>query len=107
MTSEYTYGENYFIIVSPQMMEMSIPEAIKEKLEYKNNYNLYDAAYIKRELTDGNYVISIQLSPSILIDNNCVRDFINKKDFELAKLQFGVEEFLTIQEFKKLNFKDE
>lgn len=60
------------------------------------------------EVILGNKVISIQLSPNPLLPVKCVVNFITENDFTEALTyygNYGITEFLTLEEFKQLNFK--
>ena len=89
------------------MLESIIPTAVAEQLGYTEELKLKDAAMIVIELADGNFVVSVQLSPNPLLANRCVMDFISEQDFNQALQyysQFGITEFLTKDEFLNLSY---
>lgn len=116
-TQTYIPKERYFCIVNPSILEIELPEPIKDKLGYfkiENEVKTYssislgESAQIIRELDDGNFVISIQLSPNSLLPVKCVSDFITEEDFNSAVeyySNYGINEFLNLEEFKQLKFK--
>ena len=118
-TTEYKYKEKYFFISTPQMLNVEIPQPIKDKMGYYDlveeqkvyhNITLGEAIQIKYELSDGNFAVSVQLSPDPLLPNKCVNDFITEEDFNEALSNFGnfgINEFLTLDEFRELVSKRE
>lgn len=66
-----------------------------------------DIIQIIRELNDGNFAISVQLCPKFFLENKCVYNNIKPYELELAKLQYGEDNLLTLDQFKELDFKTE
>jgi len=101
------------------MLDVELPDSIKDKLGYFEMIEgekiyfpmtLGDAVQIKRELEDGTFALSIQLSPNSLLSIKCVLNYITEKDFNEALANysvFGIAEFLTLEEFKQLKFKQD
>jgi len=118
-TINYIYKEKYFFITSDVMLDVELPDSIKDKLGYFEMIEgekiyfpmtLGDAVQIKRELEDGTFALSIQLSPNSLLSIKCVLNYITEKDFNEALANysvFGIAEFLTLEEFKQLKFKQD
>ena len=99
------------------MLDTELPEAIKDKLGYftidEEEVKTYlpmtlgESVQIVRELEDGTFVVSVQLSPNPLLPVKCVSDFITEEDFNEALIyygNYGITEFLTTEEFKQLVF---
>jgi hypothetical protein len=107
-TTTYTPKETFFFIATPAILGAVIPEQIKSELGYAQDYTLRETAQIVREMADGNFAVSVQLCPNPLLPNKCVNGFITEQDFNKALQNyqaFGITEFLTLQEFRELEFK--
>lgn len=126
-TSKYTYKETYYLIQDVSVLDMKVPEMVLVKIGFpmgdggvvdfsaipewlKNKLGIVD--YVTLGMILNNQIIlpddkvghCIQLTPyaKLLESTTSVRDYIAEEDFELAKLQYGVSEFLTQSEYKEL-----
>jgi hypothetical protein len=106
-TNKYIKGEKYFTIVSESEMNTQIPNAVRNRLGYdlEVDLTLADCVHWKRQLDNGDWVVSLQLSPNHLLGTMCVEKRINNEDFVLAKQQFGKSDYYILEEVEKMQFK--
>lgn len=104
MTSEFTQGETYFIEVPEQVLNTTLPDSVKEKFGYPLDEVFYlgDCVNKKKQLLNGNWAISIQICRYSEFNSKSVYGKITEGDFNLAKEQFQVTEFLTLAEYQAL-----
>lgn len=109
MISEYKYGERYFLEITNEMINSELPDQIKVMLGYPLSevFYLKDTVMTKKELSNGNWGIAIQIAPydNYIQPSTAVHNRLTKDQFELAKLYYGVDEFMTVDEYKILKIK--
>jgi hypothetical protein len=97
----------YYVILPAEMLDNVLPEQIKQYCNYDKDYTLKEAAFISKELEDGNWLVSCKLSNYKYIENHCVENEMDEIDLEMAKAFYGEENLLTEEQIQGLKFKDE
>jgi|GEM_PF-4770726 len=108
MTGTWEPKTKYYIILNQGQLKQALGSVIEDKMKYKpkkdgSEYLLEDVFRNPKYLEGNKVAISIQITNAKYADGEMnlmnVDDFITEEDFELAKEQFGVTEFLTEEEY--------
>ncbi|MHA2367001.1 MAG: hypothetical protein ACXAC7_23815 [Candidatus Hodarchaeales archaeon] len=94
-----------------KFIPLDVADSLMIELGYNNNlhvYSLRNCAQIVRELTNGQFVISVQLCPNLppykdFFKNENVANWITKEQYYLSKLLY--DEIFNQDIYKTLNFK--
>lgn len=111
---------NYYTIVTAEKLNESIPEDIKTYMGYDGtieveltdgtvitepiDYTLEMCAFnIVGELLSGDFVINVQLSKNIYINNKCVQSPLSEAELAIVFAKYGEENVFT--DYSDLEFK--
>jgi len=97
----------FYVILGDEMLDTILPEAVKKYANYDKDYTLKEAAFICRELKDGNWLVSCKLCNYKYIENKCVENEMNEVEIEMAKQFYGEGNLLTEEQIINLEYKDE
>jgi len=95
----------YYVILPGKMMDVVLPEAIKKYANYDKDYTLKEAAFICRELVDGNWLVSCKLCNYKYMVNKCVENEMTETEIKMAKAFYGEENLLTEGQIVSLEYK--
>ena len=95
----------YFAIIEPDQFNTEINEAITEALGYEKTMLFGEVVQCAKELNNGNWGISANICPADLLSMGDVKGIITEQQYEIMGSLFG--ELMTIEEFRKLDFKIE
>lgn len=91
-----------FTIVDKSTLNSTLPQDVIKHVGYKGEPTLLDKVLVCSELDNGAFAISVNLKAP---DKQCAWTDLNEQEIELAKLLYGESNLLTIEQYKKLNFK--
>jgi len=94
----------YYVILPAQMLDTVLPQEIKQYCNYDKDYTLREAAFVCRELEDGNWLVSCKLCNYQYIANKCVLEEMTDVEIEMAKSFYGAENL--IEDISNLKFKE-
>ena len=108
MTDTYTSRTEFYVELPETWLKEPISEATTLAYIYDTSIQLNEqAARCLRYLKNGNIAINIFMSAAIYVKESDTVSWINEVQFEEAKTQYGVTEFLTEEEFLALELRDQ
>lgn len=104
MTGIWTKNTKYYLKMPTLALQTILPEMVKEKYGYdlEQDWKLEDVCRNVKYLENDEVAISNQIVLPALLGTECVKDYITEEAFEESKQYFGVEEFMTLEEYKEL-----
>jgi len=104
MIGEWTPNTKYYLKMPTLALQTILPEMVKEKFGYdlEQDWKLEDVCRNVKYLENDEVAISNQIVLPHNLGTECVDKHITEEAFEESKLYFGVEEFLTLEEYREL-----
>lgn len=105
MIIDYKYGQSCYLIQEKEFLEMIVPQQILSMFGYPEmELKMQDVLVTWKELPDGRIAHNVQIAPysNNKLGSTAANNPMTKQQFELAKIQYKVKEFYSMQEYKEL-----